>query len=1056
MMRYYFLILLYFLNLIILKSQGENDNWIFGNGCNVSFASGNPVVLPPLTSLMTKEGCTSVSDKDGKLLFYSDGVNIWNADHTLMPGGIDLMGNPSSTSSCVIVPFPKHPGMYYVFCVESNGKSNPQVTYNVVNLNLNSGKGAVIVKNRVMLSSSDEKIAVTRHCNGYDFWIVVHQAYSGFYHAFLLSQNGLSASSVKSYLHESNGSMADIGFLKFSPEGKYLADARCLSKKFLIHQFDKKTGIIQALAVDKASGTLWQSGQTFYGIAFSPNSSKVYTTALDLGYVYQYDLQLDSSEIASNRKLVYAFSNRLGAMQLAKDNRIYFTNGYNSPYLHCIDSPELDVSNCGLVKYKIRLNTISQLGLPTYVEAPEKYFSLGKDNMIVQSGYRLDARIKGARYMWSTGDTTQYITVRKSGSYWVKVLSVEDCALLTDTIWLEFPYDDFKVTNYSKRHYELCSGDSLVLPPFMADTNFVSYNWVASGQEDGLPEMGNGNIPGFKTKQVEFDDSFKITVMTDRLGIPGDTLVVFVKVFAQTNLLLPSDLNVCELSSVNIDSIKTLPSGRNIYWTHASQTIGLASSGQGQVSTFKAMEQSRTINDTFLVHVKHSVCPEVKGQFFLTVFDKKHEQDISVDYCSGDSVFGEQVLSGLASDKLRWYKRSNNIPLPDSGSLVFPDFSWPLFHQNEKAGFTLTVASEYCGFDTMELQMNVTARPILKAYSSDTLKQCGGDKTVLPLVEFVTLQQEKYWYTSANYAGLPKSGTGEFPVAISMKDSVNQYTRIKLHSKYGRCIGDSALFILMTKAIPESKIHPNLWFCEENRVPEFHFKKQNKAHKVNWKMTGETMPGYPQSGSDVMPSFYLPNIDNTMKSVVTYQAELDACFGQERQFEFKAISRPEASFYYDSMQHVQDVYLINTGRNYQHSKWYFGDGDSSLDRDPVHAYSFNKAFLAIQILSNGFCSDTFLREVFVNLQSYNQIPTAFSPDQNDMNEGFKVFNASGNARFSVFNAWGEMLYSTADNLAWDGTYKGLPCQQGVYLYVAELVDRTGDAKQFRGSVTLLR
>ena len=33
MMRYYFLFLLYFLNLIILKSQGENDNWIFGNGC---------------------------------------------------------------------------------------------------------------------------------------------------------------------------------------------------------------------------------------------------------------------------------------------------------------------------------------------------------------------------------------------------------------------------------------------------------------------------------------------------------------------------------------------------------------------------------------------------------------------------------------------------------------------------------------------------------------------------------------------------------------------------------------------------------------------------------------------------------------------------------------------------------------------------------------------------------------------------------------------------------------------------------------------------------------
>jgi gliding motility-associated-like protein len=156
------------------------------------------------------------------------------------------------------------------------------------------------------------------------------------------------------------------------------------------------------------------------------------------------------------------------------------------------------------------------------------------------------------------------------------------------------------------------------------------------------------------------------------------------------------------------------------------------------------------------------------------------------------------------------------------------------------------------------------------------------------------------------------------------------------------------------------------------------------------------------------------------------------------------------------MLNAQDVQLINTGRNYQYSKWYFGDGDSSVERNPMHTYSFNTQFLATQILSNGFCTDTFSREVFVNFQSYNQIPTAFSPDQNDMNDGFKVFNASGTATFAIFNSWGEMLYNTADNSAWDGSYKGMPCPQGVYLYVADVKDVSGDAKQFRGSVTLLR
>ena len=237
MMRYYFLTFIYFFHLIQTQAQGENDNWIFGNGCNISFASGKPVVLPSVNTLITKEGCTSVSDKDGKLLFYSDGISIWNAQHTLMPNGKGLYGNPSSTSSCVIVPYPGHAGMYYVFCVEPNVYSMPLASYNVVDLKLNGGKGGLAIKNKILFSNSDEKIAITRHCNGRDFWIVLHKAMSDTYVSYLLSANGLSTSPVQSKIKQSDGGNIELGFLKFSPEGKYLADARCLARKLLIHKY---------------------------------------------------------------------------------------------------------------------------------------------------------------------------------------------------------------------------------------------------------------------------------------------------------------------------------------------------------------------------------------------------------------------------------------------------------------------------------------------------------------------------------------------------------------------------------------------------------------------------------------------------------------------------------------------------------------------------------------------------------------------------------------------------------------------------------------------------
>ena len=99
------LIIFHFISISTIKAQGENDHWIFGNSCHVSFKNGTPQVLAPLNTLKTLEGCSSVSDKYGNLLFYSDGITVWNKNHVVMQNGTGLKGDPSSTSSCVVVPF---------------------------------------------------------------------------------------------------------------------------------------------------------------------------------------------------------------------------------------------------------------------------------------------------------------------------------------------------------------------------------------------------------------------------------------------------------------------------------------------------------------------------------------------------------------------------------------------------------------------------------------------------------------------------------------------------------------------------------------------------------------------------------------------------------------------------------------------------------------------------------------------------------------------------------------------------------------------------------------
>lgn len=56
-------------------SQGENNNWYFGDKAAVNFAGATPVVLTNST-MSAPQACGSVSDAQGNLLFYTDGIHL--------------------------------------------------------------------------------------------------------------------------------------------------------------------------------------------------------------------------------------------------------------------------------------------------------------------------------------------------------------------------------------------------------------------------------------------------------------------------------------------------------------------------------------------------------------------------------------------------------------------------------------------------------------------------------------------------------------------------------------------------------------------------------------------------------------------------------------------------------------------------------------------------------------------------------------------------------------------------------------------------------------------
>lgn len=414
-MKYYYHLLFVFL-FFSTPSFGQKEAaiWYFGNNAGLDFNSGSPVALTN-GKLNTAEGCTTISDKNGNLLFYTDGSIVYDKSHQVMPNGSGLLGHNSSTQSAIIVPHPSNLNLYYIFTVDQPNPKNVDdnllndedppnngLNYSLVDLRLNNGLGAIsdTEKNIHLITynpgdSEDvkfkcsEKITAVQHGDGISFWVVTH--FKNTFYSFKISTSGVDKKPIQTTtsLNVPTGGYISnaIGYLKTSPNGKKIGIVNSAVKQN--DDLGPKKNIIRntgnvwlfdfdALTGKVSNGSSILSGANPYGLEFSAKSKKLYVTTnlfsnddVSLGsLLIQFDLK--STNIIGSKTIINSSTNVAGALQLALDEKIY-RSGYptgidNSDKLSVINNPELDGANCNYLQNEIDLGSgKAKLGLPPFI-----------------------------------------------------------------------------------------------------------------------------------------------------------------------------------------------------------------------------------------------------------------------------------------------------------------------------------------------------------------------------------------------------------------------------------------------------------------------------------------------------------------------------------------------------------------------------------------------------------------------------------------------------------------------------------------------------------------
>ncbi len=363
-------------------AQNAAKNWIFGNSARINFNSGSPVAtsLPAAAGFAPSEGSASISDSSGNLLFYTNGIKVWNRNDEVMPSvaaaGTGLHGHESSTQSALIVPCSC--SKYFIFTTGAYNTASG-LQYSVVDMMADGGLGDIpTIKNVQLVTPAAEKIAAVKDGSG-GTWVVAHTTRSSltipggdlFYAYRILAGSDctVNTTAVISQVGTaySNGSYRFApGQMKISPDGTRLAVAGFQSNASFIELFgfNTATGAVSSFAgsVPKVIIEKWA-----YGIEFSPNSRYLYAaTHMSTGnFIYRYDISDDTLF----KDAEYKFSNvrqRPGSMQLATDGKIYIAN-WNSLTLNVITEPDSPSTTLAVDTFTLANGSGSTWGLPAMV-----------------------------------------------------------------------------------------------------------------------------------------------------------------------------------------------------------------------------------------------------------------------------------------------------------------------------------------------------------------------------------------------------------------------------------------------------------------------------------------------------------------------------------------------------------------------------------------------------------------------------------------------------------------------------------------------------------------
>jgi gliding motility-associated-like protein len=448
-----------------------------------------------------------------------------------------------------------------------------------------------------------------------------------------------------------------------------------------------------------------------------------------------------------------------------------------------------------------------------------------------------------------------------------------------------------------------CTGTSTSFTVAATSTSALAYQWQMIVGTNPPTDINNGGVySGATTPTLQVSDitgldgikyQCKVTETTSGTGCNKTSLPALLTVYAIPVITTINDITVCNGAPVSAVNFASTPAGATFTWVNNTTSIGLAASGNGNISSFNAVNSSNVLvsstvtvsatlngcvatDKTFLINVNPSLQPTI-------VCGPPTQTSVTFDWSPG--------VSGATSYSLA-YKVNNGttttVPVNATTYTVNG------LNQNDVVDVVLTPSGTGCYLAATGTctAINCTS-PTFTSTPSD-LAVCEGQP--VSLSGNSTDAQSIQWQVKDPISGNWTDITGETNSTISYPTSIllmngSQY-RLKAIEASGNCPAYTNPVTLSVNAVPtmvaitDKEFCPSILVNDPSKALDINFKvNQTGSPTFSWTSDLQTT-GVSTGANDVnnFGSFTTTNPTSDQISTITVTPKLNQCVGQSITF----------------------------------------------------------------------------------------------------------------------------------------------------------------------------